>query len=109
MADGTQELESRISPVVELGQTGLDSCLAHYARFAFRATYVESVSEACDVAHLISCNVLQVAQERIQIRVADFDTSAQCCMEALQYVVGNLVRLRLSRTLKRSGPISSAW
>ena len=25
MTDGTQELESRIKPVVELGQTGLDS------------------------------------------------------------------------------------
>ena len=38
------------------------------------------------------CYVLQVAQERIQIQSrvqADFDTSAQCRMEALQCVVGS--------------------
>ena len=46
MADGTQELESRISPVVELGQTGLDSCLIHDVSFGFWAAYVESVAEA---------------------------------------------------------------
>jgi len=36
--NGTQELESRIRPVVELGQTGLDSRLVHDVSFAFRAT-----------------------------------------------------------------------
>jgi len=57
--------------------------------FAFRAAYVQSVAEARDVAHLINSSVLQVAQERIQILVADFDTSAQCHMKALQYAVGS--------------------
>ena len=38
MTNGTQELESRIKPVVELGQTGLDSWLVHDVSFAFRAT-----------------------------------------------------------------------
>jgi len=73
MTNGTQQLESRIRPVIELGQTGLDSRLVYDVSFAFRAAYVLSVAEARDVAHLISCSVLQVAQERIQIRVAD------CC------------------------------
>ena len=40
MTNGTQELESRIRPVVELGQTGLDSRLVYDVRFAFRAAHV---------------------------------------------------------------------
>ena len=38
MTNGTQELESRIRPVVEIGQTGLYSWLVHDVSFAFRAT-----------------------------------------------------------------------
>jgi len=40
MTNGTQELESRIRPVVEHGQTGLDSRLVYGVSFAFRAAYV---------------------------------------------------------------------
>ena len=40
MTNGTQELESRIGPVVELGQTRLDSRLVYDVSFAFRAAYV---------------------------------------------------------------------
>jgi len=40
MTNGTQELESRIRPVIELGQTGLDSRLVYDVSFAFRAAYV---------------------------------------------------------------------
>ena len=40
MTNGTQELESRIRPVIELGQTGLDSRLVYDVSFAFRAACV---------------------------------------------------------------------
>jgi len=37
MTNGTQELESRITPVIKLGQTGLDSRLVYDVSFAFWA------------------------------------------------------------------------
>jgi len=40
MTNGTQELESRIRPIIELGQIGLDSRLVYDVSFAFRAAYV---------------------------------------------------------------------
>jgi len=40
MTNGTQELESRIRPVIKLGQTGLDSRLVYDVSFAFWAVYV---------------------------------------------------------------------
>ena len=40
MTNGTQELESRIRPVIEVGQTGLDCRLVYDVSFAFRAAYV---------------------------------------------------------------------
>ena len=40
MTNGTQELESRIRPVIKLGQTGLDSRLVYDVSFAFWAAYV---------------------------------------------------------------------
>jgi len=40
MTNGTQELESRIRPVIELGQTGLDSRLVYDVSFSFGAAYV---------------------------------------------------------------------
>jgi len=40
MTNGTQELESSIRPVDELGQTGLDCRLIYDVSFAFWAAYV---------------------------------------------------------------------
>jgi len=72
MTNGTQELESRIRPVVELGQTGLDFRLVYDALLSGRRMF----SPRGGVRRRSSdqlYSVLQVAQERIQIRVAD------CC------------------------------
>ena len=76
MTNGTKELESRIRPVVELGQTGLDSWLDHDVSFAFRATEWKSSQgmKFCNLSsvscpHIVrQCPVLQCPVRQCPVR-----------------------------------------